>query len=183
MIVKKYADKKGSKFRNADLASFFGYTERTNVILGWHIIGEDVKQGRKKPRKSTNYRRYFMNMNQNEVEKMLEENVFEKVSGNLEKLFEFEEMLMGMVINAYDEEQDYKYITDWYRVSPWFACALENVGAPVLNYDGFSYWGLVGSGVHQSQRWEVIEVYEKHYKKDTFRIIDADYIKNLIKGK
>jgi len=121
-----------------------------------------------------------MNMNQNEVEKMLEENVFEKVTGLVEKLFEFNESSRDFVINGYDEEeQDYKFITDWYRVSPWFACALENVGAPILNYDGFSYWGLVGSGVHQSQRWEVIQVYEKYYKKDNLYVIDADYIKNL----
>lgn len=125
-----------------------------------------------------------MNMNQNEVEKMLEENVFEKVTGLVEKLFEFNESSRNFVINGYDEEeQDYKFITEWYRVSAWFAYALETVGSPILYYDGFAYWGLVGSGVHQSQRWEVIEVYKKHYKKDTFRIIDADYIKNLKKGK
>lgn len=41
--------KKAASSATRILLLFFGYTEKTNVILGWHIIGEDVKQGRKSP--------------------------------------------------------------------------------------------------------------------------------------
>lgn len=102
-----------------------------------------------------------------EIEKMLDENVIGKATALIEFVFESGEYTKDFIINGYDRENnDYKYITDWYVVSAWFAYALETVGAPVFYYEGSSYWGLVGSGVALAQRWEVIDIYDKHYKKD-----------------
>ena len=107
-----------------------------------------------------------MDNKQNEIKKMLAENVFERVTDFVEKLFELGEISMDCIANIYDiGTKDCKYITAWYRVSPWFALVLDIEGAPVLYYDGFAYWGLAGSGIRQEERWEIIQIYEKHYAK------------------